>query len=157
MSNNKNFSLFPLPYSLKPTFAIVRITSKDDKEYIYDIIRKKDVVLTPEEWVRQQIVHYLIDKKEYPASLFSIEKQIKIGTLKKRYDIVVYKNETPWLIVECKSETEKLNTHTIQQILAYNSQLKASYLALTNGQEIKVYDIYKDSWTNNFPDFNRSV
>lgn len=131
----------------------MRITTKNDKEYIYDIIRKKDVVLTPEEWVRQQIVHYLIEKKNYPASLFSIEKQIKIGTLKKRYDIVVYKNETPWLIVECKSETERLNTHTIQQILAYNSQLKASFLALTNGKEIKVYGVTNDEWLGQFPDY----
>ena len=131
----------------------MRITSKDDKEYIYDIIRKKDVVLTPEEWVRQQIIHYLIEKKNYPPSLFSVEKQLTIGTLKKRYDIVIYKVDIPWLIIECKSETEKLNTSTIQQILAYNSQLKASFLALSNGKEVKVYNIAKDNWGNSFPDF----
>jgi len=131
----------------------VRITSKEGKDYIYDIIRKKEVVLTPEEWVRQQIIHYLINKKNYPPSLFSIEKQIKIGTLKKRYDIVAYKNEAPWLIIECKAETEPLNTHTIQQILSYNSQLKASYLALTNGKEIKIYDVRLKKWETEFPDY----
>jgi len=126
---------------------------KDGKEYIYDCIRKKDVILTPEEWVRQQIIRYLLEKKDYPASLFSIEKQIKIGTLKKRYDIVVYLQDQPWLLVECKSETEKLNTNTIQQIVAYNSQLKVSYLVLTNGKEIKVYNTMQDSWSHQFPEY----
>ncbi len=110
-------------------------------------------MLTPEEWVRQQIIHFLIDKKIYPAALFSIEKQLTIGTLRKRYDIVIYKKDTPWLIVECKAENEKLNTHTVQQILAYNSQLKASYLALCNGREIKVYDVLNKNWESSFPDF----
>ncbi len=131
----------------------MRITKHEGKEYIYDIIRKKDIILTPEEWVRQQLIHYLIDKKNYPPSLFSIEKQIKIGTLKKRYDIVIYKKDTPWLIIECKAETETLNPNTIQQILAYNSQLKASFLALSNGKEIKVYDVIQKKWDNFFPDY----
>jgi hypothetical protein len=131
----------------------VRITQRDNKEYIYDIIRKKDVVLTPEEWVRQQIIHYLIDKKDYPASLFSVEKQIMIGTLKKRYDLVIYKKDTPWLIIECKAETEKLSMDTFQQIMAYKSQLDASYLCITNGKEIQVYDITKNKWTNSFPTY----
>jgi hypothetical protein len=131
----------------------MRRTVKDGKEYIYDCIRKKDVLLTPEEWVRQQIIQYLLDKKDYPASLFSVEKQIKVGTLKKRYDIVVYQQDQPWLLVECKSETEKLNTDTVQQILAYNSQLKVSYLVLTNGKEVKVYDTEKDSWSSQFPEY----
>lgn len=134
-------------------FRIVRISTKDDKEYIYDIIRKKDVVLTPEEWVRQQIIHYLIEKKQYPPSLFSVEKQITIGTLKKRYDIVIYLKDQPWLIVECKAETEKLNPDVVQQILAYNSQLKASFLVLTNGRETKTFDIHAKKWKNNFPDY----
>jgi len=131
----------------------MRQSFKDGKEYIYDCIRKKDVILTPEEWVRQQIIHYLLEKKDYPASLFSIEKQIKIGTLKKRYDIVVYLQDQPWLLVECKSETEKLNANTIQQIVAYNSQLKVSYLVLTNGKEIKVYNTMQDSWSHQFPEY----
>lgn len=131
----------------------MRITTKEDKEYIYDIIRKKDVVLTPEEWVRQQIIHFLIEKKGYPASLFSIEKQIKIGVLKKRYDIVIYLKDQPWLIVECKSESERLNPAVLQQIAAYNSQLKASFLVLTNGKETKVFDIIKNKWQANFPEY----
>lgn len=132
----------------------MRITAKEDKEYIYDIIRKKDVVLTPEEWVRQQIIHYLIDKKNYPPSLFSVEKQLKIGTLKKRYDLVIYKKESPWLIVECKAESEKLTTDVIQQILAYNSQLKASFLVLTNGKEIKSYNVSTKRWESSFPEYS---
>lgn len=134
----------------------MRITTKDNKEYIYDIIRKKDVVLTPEEWVRQQLIHYLIEKKNYPASLFSVEKQLTIGTLKKRYDILIYKKDTPWLIIECKAEDEKLNAHTVQQILAYNSQLKASFLVLSNGREIKVYDIEQKKWQDTFPEYPES-
>ena len=143
-----------MSFENKTYFRTVRITTQEGKEYIYDIIRKKNIVLTPEEWVRQQIIHYLIDKKNYPASLFSIEKQIKIGELRKRYDIVVYHKNTPWLIVECKAESEKLNEETLLQILSYNSQINASYLALTNGKEIKVYNILLKKWKNVFPEYN---
>lgn len=127
---------------------------KDGKEYIFDVIRKKNVVLTPEEWVRQQIIHYLVFTKHYPAALFSVEKQINIGKLRKRYDLVIYKQDLPWLILECKSETEKLDTSTIQQIIAYNTQLQAKYLALSNGIETMIYDVVNDAWTNQFPEYS---
>lgn len=133
--------------------SLPRITVKNGKEYVFDIVRKKDIVLTPEEWVRQQILHYLVFQKLYPASLLSVEKKIKVGQLNKRYDIVVYHHEKPWLIVECKGENESLNEQTLQQILAYQSNLGARYLALSNGREVAVFNIKLDQWETNFPDF----
>ena len=131
----------------------MRISHKEGKEFVYDIIRKKDVVLTPEEWVRQQIIHYLIDTLNYPASLFSVEKQITIGTLRKRYDIVIYQQDKPWMIIECKEENEKLDKNALQQILAYNTELKVSFLVLTNGKELLVLDVNENKWVNNLPEY----
>ncbi len=131
----------------------MRISEKEGKEFVYDIIRKKDVALTPEEWVRQQIIHYLINDLKYPPSLFSVEKQIKIGTLRKRYDIVIYQQDQPWMIIECKEEKEKLDKNVLQQIMAYNSELKVSYLVLTNGQELLVYNIKANAWIKSLPPF----
>ncbi len=131
----------------------MRISEKEGKEFVYDIIRKKDVALTPEEWVRQQIIHYLINDLKYPPSLFSVEKQIKIGTLRKRYDIVIYQQDQPWMIIECKEEKEQLDKNVLQQIMAYNSELKVSYLVLTNGQELLVYNIKANTWIKSLPPF----
>lgn len=124
----------------------------DGKEYIFDLVRKKFIILTPEEWVRQNMLHYMIHVKKYAPSLISVERQIKIGTLKKRYDIVVYQQDKPWLIVECKSETETINPNVVNQILAYQSVLQVHYLSLTNGKEIRTYDIKSQVWFEGFPD-----
>jgi len=131
----------------------MRLSEKDGKEYVYDIVRKKEVVLTPEEWVRQQIIHYLIKELKYPASLFSVEKQIKIGSLRKRYDIVIYQQDQAWMIIECKEEKEPLNKNVLQQIMAYNTELKVSYLVLTNGKKLMIFDVKGNSWIEKLPLF----
>ena len=110
-----------------------KIKEENNKEFIYDETRRKWLVLTPEEWVRQNFVRYLIDVKKYPASLIAIEKEVKVGELKKRFDIVIYKNDLPWMIVECKQMNIKMDESVLQQVLSYHSQLQASFLVITNG------------------------
>ena len=101
---------------------------------IFDVARKKFVDLTPEEWVRQHLVHYLINEKKYPASALSIEKQLLLNGTKKRYDLVVYNTLLkPLLIVECKAPSIELNQLTIEQVLRYNLSLNVPYILVTNG------------------------
>ena len=105
-----------------------------DIEYIFDPLRKRWMVLTPEEWVRQNFLQYLIFLKKYPSSLIAIEKEIYLGELKKRCDIVVYNRETlPWMIIECKGMNEPLNAKVLDQVLRYHITLPAIYLVITNG------------------------
>ncbi len=116
-----------------PSFA-VRVKKGSEQTKIFDSIRKKWYVLTPEEWVRQHVLNYLVEVKKYPASLISIEKEITLNDLKKRYDIVVYKKDlTPFLIVECKAPFIELEISTIEQAQRYNLILKANFLMITNG------------------------
>ena len=111
-----------------------RVKSKENKQFIFDIIRKKYVVLSPEEWVRQHIIHYLITVKRYPKSLIAVEKQLMVNTLTKRFDILVFNNNgCPGLIVECKAPSIKIKQDTFDQIARYNLKLNADYLMVTNG------------------------
>lgn len=128
-----------------------RIREEGGKRWIFDRIRKKYVVLTPEEWVRQQVLQYMIEVLGYPAALISVEKQIRVGSRRRRYDIVVYREDAPWLIVECKSETEVLNDAVLRQLLAYTSSLRVAYLAITNGHELHTYAVAKENWATGLP------
>ena len=111
-----------------------KIKTEDAKEFIFDAVRKRWVVLTPEEWVRQNFLQYLIQIKKYPASLIAVEKAIKLGELKKRFDVVVYdRNSKPWMIVECKEMDVALNKAVLDQVLRYNISLNVPYLVITNG------------------------
>ena len=116
-----------------PTYNF-KLKSKENKTLIFDKLRKKYMVLTPEEWVRQHFVHFLIDKKNYPTSLIAVEKQLTINNRKKRTDILVFNTEgTPEIIVECKAPTIKITQDTFDQIARYNLKLKANFLIVTNG------------------------
>ncbi len=116
-----------------PTYNF-KLKSKENKTLIFDKLRKKYMVLTPEEWVRQHFVHFLIDKKNYPTSLIAVEKQLTINNRKKRTDILVFNAEgTPEIIVECKAPTIKITQDTFDQIARYNLKLKANFLIVTNG------------------------
>jgi hypothetical protein len=110
-----------------------KIQKEAGKDCIFDPLRKTWVVLTPEEWVRQNFIQYLIQVKQYPASLIAIEKTIQLGELKKRFDIVVYKNEAAWILIECKEANVSLTEKTLEQILQYQQVIEASYLVMTNG------------------------
>src|SRR6218665_3318965 len=113
-----------------------RFRQQDDVRYVFDIIRKKYVVLTPEEWVRQHILHYLTEELKYPKGLLSVEKEIKINNLKKRYDIVVYDAEhKPWMLIECKEPEVQIGDPALQQLLRYHNALQCPYWFLTNGMQ----------------------
>ncbi|MCE2675886.1 MAG: type I restriction enzyme HsdR N-terminal domain-containing protein [Sediminibacterium sp.] len=112
-----------------------KIKALQGKDQIFDPFRKSWVLLTPEEWVRQNLLQYLVQNLQYPASLIAVEKEIKLGELSKRFDIVVYKNELPWMIIECKEAKVALNEKTMLQILQYQQVLMAQYLFMSNGHE----------------------
>ncbi len=113
-----------------------KIKSSENKRLIFDNIRKKYVVITPEEWVRQHYVSYLIAEKKYPISLISVEKQLLVNGLKKRTDILIFnKKGTPEIIVECKAPSIPITQQTFDQIARYNLKLKAKFLIVTNGLE----------------------
>lgn len=110
------------------------IKRNGDKLQIYDIIRKKWIFLTPEEWVRQHTVHFLIEEKGFPSSLIAVEKNLKVNQLNKRFDAVVFhSNGSPLLLIECKAPEVNLTEETLQQALRYNSVLQAPFIILTNG------------------------
>src|SRR6478736_1859605 len=115
-----------------PAFPF-RFKEEKGKEFIFDEIRKKWVRLTPEEWVRQNFIQYLLQIKKYPSSIIAVEKEIKLGDLKKRCDIVVYKSHLPWMIIECKEQDIVLNDAVLQQTLRYNITLQSAILVVTNG------------------------
>jgi len=123
-----------------------RIKKEKAKHAIFDEVRRLWVTLTPEEWVRQNFLQYLIQVKNYPPSLISVEKIIKVGELKKRYDIVVYHNNNPWMIVECKENNIPINTAVIEQVIRYNMALSISYFVVTNGIESFGYEIFGNSF-----------
>jgi hypothetical protein len=110
-----------------------KVQSKNGKDQIFDPCRKKWVVLTPEEWIRQNILQYIIQVCKYPIELIAIEKKIQLGTLNKRFDILVYHGTTPWMIIECKEANTPLSEKTILQLLQYQQVLNATYLIASNG------------------------
>lgn len=118
-----------------PTYQF-RFKNSENKIAIFDEIRKKFIILTPEEWVRQHVVHYLFAEKSYPKSWINVEKQIKMNGLTKRYDVVVFNPDgSIFLLVECKAPEIKISQQTFDQIARYNLALKAEYLMVTNGLE----------------------
>lgn len=124
------------------------------------MIRKKFVVLQPEEWVRQHIVHYLIEHKKYPKSHINVEKQLVVNSLKKRYDVVVFNSDgSIEILVECKAPEIIINQTTFDQIARYNLKLEANYLVVTNGLEhfyCKMdFEQEKYTFLRDIPDFSR--
>lgn len=111
-----------------------RIKTEGKHQMIFDGIRKKWLVLTPEEWVRQHMIRYLIEDKNYPASLMAIEMGITLNGTKKRCDIAMYNNKAEAIaLVECKAPTVKITQAAFDQIARYNMELKVKYLVVSNG------------------------
>ncbi len=111
-----------------------RFKINENKRFIFDDIRKKYVLLTPEEWVRQHVVQFLIKIKKYPQSYINVEKVVKINNMNKRYDIVVFTpTGTIFLLVECKEPSVKITQTVFDQIARYNMSLNAQFLMVTNG------------------------
>ena len=112
----------------------LKIIKENGVEKIFDNIRKRWLVLTPEEWVRQNILQYFVYSLNYPAKLLAIEKEIMLGSLKKRCDIVLYDRDMkPWMIVECKEMNAVLDHKVVDQVLRYHISLPCAYLVMTNG------------------------
>jgi len=116
-----------------PTYSF-RFKNSENKVSIFDEIRKKFIIITPEEWVRQHVVQFLLQDKKYPKSHINVEKLLKINNLTKRYDVVVFKPDgNITLLVECKAPEVKITQSTFDQIARYNMTLNADYLMVTNG------------------------
>ncbi|MDQ2177563.1 type I restriction enzyme HsdR N-terminal domain-containing protein [Marinifilum sp. D714] len=116
-----------------PTYSF-KIKSDLQRKLIFDSIRKKYVVLTPEEWVRQNFIRYLVEEKDYPASLIAVEKKVDVNLLPQRSDIVLYnRNANPVMIVECKASKIKITQDVFNQIARYNMKLRVPFLVVTNG------------------------
>jgi hypothetical protein len=117
--------------------CVLRLRKQQDKTTVFDPVRKKWLILTPEEHVRQYILAYLINVLNYPAALIAVEKNIKVGNMNKRFDIVVYnRNHTPWMLVECKAPEIVISEATLQQLLNYQRTVQCSYWLLTNGHQV---------------------
>lgn len=116
------------------TIVSLKIKKEEGKTVVFDPVRKKWLVLTPEEHVRQYMLQYMIEKAGYPTSLIAIEKKIDCGPVIKRFDIVVYnRNHTPWLLVECKAPEVPIDDKTLQQLLNYQRNLQSSFWLISNG------------------------
>jgi len=114
-------------------FKVRNISSRDE---IFDPVRHKYVTLTPEEWVRQHLIAYLIQEKGFPVSLIGVEKQLVLNKLTKRFDLVVFKrNAAPLLLAECKAPGVEITEKAFDQAARYNMLLKAEYFFITNGLE----------------------
>jgi len=134
----------------------LKIRSLKQSKQIFDVIRKKYVELTPEEWVRQNLIHYLISEKKYPSNYFSVEKQLKVYNYIRRTDVVIYNNNLkPWMIVECKAPTVELDEKVLLQATKYNTELEANYLLISNGMQSYIFEYENESikQLKDFPDY----
>ena len=136
-----------------------KIRKNNNNYEIFDSIRKQYVSLSPEEWVRQNFIRFLVEEKKYPEMLIAVEKSIKLNRMIRRPDIVIYDKTTKAkLIVECKAPSVKITQNTVDQIVRYNMTLKVDYLVVTNGLNHYCIQInYKEnkySFINEVPDFS---
>ncbi|RHJ91428.1 type I restriction enzyme HsdR N-terminal domain-containing protein [Parabacteroides bouchesdurhonensis] len=147
-----------LPLNL-PTFA-VKVTEKEGKRLILDIIRRKYVTLTPEEWVRQHFINYLIVVKKYPHELIANEISIKLNNTTKRCDTIIYDHFiTPLMIVEYKAPHIEITKNVFDQIARYNMSLRVKYLTVSNGINhfcCKIdYNTQTYSFLKEIPEYNK--
>lgn len=117
-----------------------RMKKENNREMIFDESRKTWLKLTPEEWVRQNFMRYLVYTKKYPSSLVALEKKILLGEMMKRFDILVFSKEhKPWMMVECKSTAVPLSEDVLAQALRYNIAMPVCYLVITNGNHCMAF------------------
>lgn len=130
---DSNEELIQLPALNLPSFE-PNLIKKDGKLWISDPIRKKSLVLTPEEWVRQHWINFLISNLNYPKGLFALEKGLKYNQLQKRTDLVVWNREgNPYLLIECKAPDVRISQKTMAQASVYHQEIKSEFLILSNG------------------------
>jgi hypothetical protein len=113
---------------------VFRFKEENGKEMIFDFIRKQWLQLNEEEWVRQNFIQFLVQELKYPLELIAVEKEIQLGDLRKRFDILVYdRNHKPWMLIECKAGEITLDEKVLYQVLRYNISIPAIFLVITNG------------------------
>ena len=113
---------------------VFRFKEENGKELIFDFIRKQWLLLNEEEWVRQNFIQFLVQEMKYPIELIAVEKEMQLGELRKRFDILVYdRNHKPWMLVECKAGEITLDEKVLMQVLRYNISMPANFLVITNG------------------------
>jgi predicted type IV restriction endonuclease len=144
-----------------PSYSF-RFKNSENKVSIFDEIRKKFIILTPEEWVRQHVVRFLMEEKKYPKSLINVEKVLNVNGLRKRYDVVVFKPDgSIFVLVECKATKIKTAQATFDQIARYNMTLKAQYLMVTNGQNhyfcLMDFENEKYEFLKELPDYGKRI
>lgn len=124
--------------------ADIKIKNEGEATLVWDIIRRKYIVLTPEEWVRQHFIHFLVDQFSYPKTLMKVETGLKVNKMDKRSDLVVLnRSGETWMLVECKSPYVSIDQDTLIQAINYNRTYEAPYLVLTNGMSQVVCNINK--------------
>ncbi len=144
-----SLNLPPFEYKLKKA---------EGKLWIFDIIRKKYIVLIPEEWVRQHFVHLLIAHKKYPRSLIRVEGGLQYNRLQKRSDILVYdRSGAPWMLIECKAPEVRLSEKSVFQASVYNATLRARFVVVSNGLMhlyAKIdWETGTTDWINDLPEY----
>ena len=140
--------------------APLKLTRMEGKIYVHCQIRKKNLVLTPEEWVRQHVIHYLITEIQVPIGLLSSEAGIRVNKLDRRCDLLVYNlSKQVKILVECKAPEIPINQKVLHQIAQYNATIQANYLWLTNGLDHHIYHINQNNGTierlDNLPVFEQ--
>jgi hypothetical protein len=134
-----------------------KMKMENNREMIFDELRKTWLKLTPEEWVRQNFVRFLMSKN-YPSSLIALEKKIMVGEMSKRFDIVIYNREHhPWMMVECKSMDIPLTEEVLNQVLRYNIAIPVEFLVITNGTSCMTFKKQSAQLVpqNEFPQFGQ--
>jgi hypothetical protein len=135
----------------------LKLSHLDEKASVFDPIRKKWVILTPEEHVRQLLIQYLVATMQYPAGLMAVEKTITTDKLNKRFDIVIYNREhKPWMLVECKEPGELITDKTLHQLLNYQRSMQCDYWLLTNGRQAfcaDAKDVTNIKWITVLPEY----
>lgn len=119
----------------------MKVVDKEGKPYVFDVIRRKYLLLTPEEAVRQQVVHWMIEALGYPKGAISVEKTVVRGKSRRRYDLAIYNDREPWMLVECKAPGVGIDQNVFDQIGHYNHLLKVPYLLVTNGERHFILEI----------------
>jgi hypothetical protein len=145
---------------ITPDFSDIqlKLRKEDGRTQVFDTVRCKWVVLTPEEHVRQYLLQYLIHKLQYPATLIAVEKQVMLGKLPKRFDIVVYNREhMPWLLAECKAPEVAITDTVLNQLLQYQHSLQCRYWVLCNGHSFFCADAANNAsvkWLETLPAYD---
>lgn len=135
----------------EPTF---RFRQSGDQAQIFDELRQKWIALQPEEWVRQNIINWLIKEKEVPSSFIAVEKTLSTEKNAMRFDLLIYdRGHQPWMIIECKAPTIKLDEKVLMQVLSYNVKLPVPFFMITNGASCYVANkkAEQTEWCSAFP------